>query len=57
MNGRLNNRQLAMKGMVTNEKRKLKSIKRIDERYEPRQLPTYTIQHLEYNPTKNNVYL
>jgi hypothetical protein len=54
-NGGLNNKQLAMKGVVIKEKRELKSIKGTDKRYEPGQLPTSNIQHLEYNPMKNNV--
>jgi hypothetical protein len=37
------------------ENRELRSIKRIDERYELRQLPAYNMQFLEYNPTGNNV--
>jgi hypothetical protein len=44
-----------MKGMVTKEKWKLKSIRGTDKKYEPRQLPTCNTQHLEYNPTENNV--
>jgi len=44
-----------MKGVVTKEKKKSKSIKGANERYESKQLPTYNTQHLKYNPTKNNV--
>jgi len=54
-NARLNNRQFALRGVVTKEKRKLRSIKGIDKRYELKQLPTCNMQFLEYNLMGNNV--
>jgi hypothetical protein len=53
-NGGPNNKQLALKGMVTKEKQELNNIKGTDERYELKQLPTSSTQLLEYNPTRNN---
>ncbi len=54
VNGRLNNKQIAlMKVMI--KKKELWNIKRIDERYEVIQLPTYNTKLLKYNLTRNNV--
>jgi hypothetical protein len=33
-NGRLNNKQIVLRGVVTKEKRELGSIKKMDKRYE-----------------------
>ncbi len=41
--------------MVIKKKRELWGIKRMDEKYELRQLPTYNMQLLEYNLKRNNV--
>jgi hypothetical protein len=49
-NGRLNNRQIALRGMVMKEKKKLGSMKRTDKWYELGQLPMCNTQLLEYNP-------
>jgi hypothetical protein len=38
-NAKLNNKQFALKGVVTKKKRELKSIRGIDEKYELKQLP------------------
>ncbi len=43
VNGGLNNKKIIMKRMVTKEKRELWGIKRINERYKPKQLPTYNM--------------
>jgi hypothetical protein len=39
-NGRINNRQFALRGVVIKEKQELKNIKGMNERYELKQLPT-----------------
>jgi len=38
-NAKLNNKQFALKGVVTKKKQELKSIRGIDERYDLKQLP------------------
>jgi hypothetical protein len=54
-NGRLNNKQLALRGVVIKEKWELKNLKIMNETYELRQMPTYDTQLLEYNLMGNNV--
>jgi len=41
--------------MVTKEKWKLKNVIGMDETYELKQLFTYDMQLLKYNPIRNNV--
>ncbi len=48
-NGRLNNKQIVLRGVVTKEKRELRNLKGIGEMYELKQLPTCNMQLLEYN--------
>jgi hypothetical protein len=54
-NGGLNNRQFTLREVVTKKKQELKRIKKTNERYELKQLPTWSMQLLEYNPMGYNV--
>jgi hypothetical protein len=53
--GRLNNRHVALKGLVTFKKQELNNIKKTDKKYELKQLSAYNTQLLEYNLMGNNV--
>jgi hypothetical protein len=55
VNGRLNNKQIALKRVMIRKKRELWNIKGMDERYELIQLPTCNTKLLKYNLTRNNV--
>jgi hypothetical protein len=54
-NGGLNNREIILRGMMIFKKRIVGHLKRTNERYELKQLPTYNMQLLEYNLMENNV--
>jgi len=53
--GRLNNRHVALKGLVALKKQKLNNIKGTDEKYELKQLSAYNTQLLKYNLMGSNV--
>jgi len=54
VNGGLNNKQIALRKVMI-KKKELWKIKKIDERYELIQLPTYNTKFLKYNLIRNNV--
>jgi hypothetical protein len=43
VNAGLNNKKIVMRGMMTKEKRELWGIKKTNERYKIKQLPTYSM--------------
>jgi hypothetical protein len=42
-NGGLNNKKIALKGFMTKKKKELWGMKRTNEKYELKQLPTYNM--------------
>jgi hypothetical protein len=49
------NKKITFMAMVIIKKKKVVGHKKMDEKYELRQLPTCIMQFLKYNPMKNNV--